>query len=164
MDIKNSAFGVSRKSTWDFLFPNFTLVGTPVLAAGTSAWEWKDTLAALATPLAETVGVAGTWSRRRLVEGSRSLVGGRRSPTLWRLGGGKQGGGWRRRTMSHREFLRHESGPDVVERRKGATEAKMTSDVGETIVEAAQNVEDQRPIGDWFAKITASAMVLKRRQ
>jgi hypothetical protein len=26
LDIKNSAFGVSGKSTWDFLFPNFTLV------------------------------------------------------------------------------------------------------------------------------------------
>jgi hypothetical protein len=128
--------------------------GTPVLAAGTSAWEWKDTLAALATPLAATVGVAGTWSRRRLVESSRSLVGGRRSPALWRFGGGKQGGGWRRRTMSHREFLQQESGPDVVERRKGATEAKMTADVGEPVVEAAQNVEDQRPVGDWFTKIT----------
>jgi hypothetical protein len=123
-------------------------------AAGTSAWDWKETLAALATPLAVTVGVAGTWSRRRLVEGSKSLVGGRRSPALWRLGGGKQGGGWSRRTMSHREFLQQESGPDVVERRKGATEAKMTADVEETVAEATQNVEDQHPVGDWFAMIT----------
>jgi hypothetical protein len=128
--------------------------GTPVLAAGTSAWEWKDTLAALATPLAAMVGVVETWGRRRLVGSSRSLVGGRRSHALWRFGGGKQGGGWRRRTMSHREFLQQKSGPDVVERRKGATEAKMTSDVGETVAEAAQNVEDQRPVEDWFAKIT----------
>jgi hypothetical protein len=56
--------------------------------------------------------------------------------------------------MSHREFLQQESGPDVVERQKGATEANMTSDVGKTVAEAAQNVEDQRPVGDWFAKIT----------
>jgi hypothetical protein len=128
--------------------------GTPVLAAGTSAREWKNTLAALATPLAATVGVVGTWSRRRLVGSSRSLVGGRRSPALWRFGGGKQDGGWRRRTMGHREFLQQESGPDVVERRKAATEAKMMADVGEPVAEAAQNVEDQRPVGDWFTKIT----------
>jgi hypothetical protein len=115
----------------------------------------------LATPLAATVGVAETWSRRRVVDGSRSLVGGRRSPALWRLGGGKPGGRWSRRTMSHREFLQQESGPDVMERRKGATEVKMTVDVGETIAKAAQNVEDQFSVGDWFAK--ASAMVLKRR-
>jgi hypothetical protein len=56
--------------------------------------------------------------------------------------------------MSHREFLQQKSGPDIVERRKGATEVKMTSDVGETVAEATQNVEDQRPVGYWFAKIT----------
>jgi hypothetical protein len=50
--------------------------------------------------------------------------------------------------MGHREFLQQESGPDVVERRKGATEAKMTTDVGEPVAEAAQNIEDQRPVGD----------------
>jgi hypothetical protein len=56
--------------------------------------------------------------------------------------------------MGHREFLQQESGPDVVERRKGATEAKMTTDVGEPVAEATQNIEDQRPVGDWFTKIT----------
>jgi hypothetical protein len=56
--------------------------------------------------------------------------------------------------MSHREFLQQESGPDVVERRKGATEGKMAADVGEMVAEAAQNVEDQHPVGYWFAKIT----------
>jgi hypothetical protein len=40
-----------------------------------------------------------------------------------------------------------------VERGEGATEAKMAADVGEAVTEAAQDIEDQCPVGDWFAKV-----------
>jgi hypothetical protein len=40
-----------------------------------------------------------------------------------------------------------------VERGEGVTEAKIATDVGEAVAEAAQDIEDQCLVGDWFAKV-----------
>jgi hypothetical protein len=126
--------------------------GAPVLksgwlaAAGTSCRCWKKALAALATSLAATVlelvGVSRAW--RRLGR----LAGGRRGPTLLGLGGGEEGDGWSIHMMSHRELLQQKSGTDVVECGEGVTEAKIATDVGEAVAEAAQDIEDQCSVGD----------------
>ena len=54
--------------------------------------------------------------------------------------------------MRHGHLLEGQLGDDVLEQREQPTAAKMTTDVAEPVVEAADDVQDQRAVSDGLAK------------
>jgi hypothetical protein len=89
-----------------------------------------------------------------------AVVGGLRTPARtcrrWRRRGGSSGGGegscWSFLTIRHGEFLKNEVFTSFQERGEGLGTTKEGADVGEALVEAADEVEDEGTIGDDLAE------------